>query len=204
MIKLLESGCREKLPQHNKGHIWKTHNSITYPWLLYMILYFLKYLPLGHILYSLRTFYLFTVVFYTSNLIITGSYFRLLEDPGPIQDSFNPYDLHLDSTSATHVYSSIINWKFYNFELKCPTSWPQASIFQLFPHLISDSCLKYPRFQKHFQHLPLTLKLYLELIVLYHVFLPSFSLSLAPKTDYLFLYLCDMGNKQRFWSMLLK
>ena len=117
MIKLLESGCREKLPQHNKGHIWKTHNSITYPWLLYMILYFLKYLPLGHILYSLRTFYLFTVVFYTSNLIITGSYFRLLEDPSPIQDSFNPYDLHLDSTSAIHVYSGIINWKFYNFEL---------------------------------------------------------------------------------------
>ena len=68
-----------------------------------MVIYNSVLLPLEHILYSLRTFYLFIVAFHTSNLTIIGSYFRVLEDPSPTQDSFNPYDLHLDSTLAIHV-----------------------------------------------------------------------------------------------------
>ena len=129
MLKLLESGHREKLPQHNKGHMWKTHNKHHVPMIvIYNSVLFKVPASRAHTRLELEH-----IAFHTSNLIIIGSYFRVIEDPSPTQDSFNPYDLHLDSTLAIHVYSSIINRKFYNFELKCPTSWSQTYFFQLFP-----------------------------------------------------------------------
>lgn len=149
-----------KAVQHFSSFLMMFHDLYSYismyPWFLFIILYLsLKYLPLGHILYLLRTFYLLTVAFYTSDLAITAIYFSIHEDVSPTQDSLNSCaPLFCLGRPLLSIYCSIISWNSHNFELKCPTSWSQTSTFQLLSHLISHY-LKYHRFSKTFPALAL-------------------------------------------------